>query len=173
MSRVSKPLLVYLVVGIGGCQLTCLLMGYWCFHPRDEVKITAKNFPPDAKTASLLVEKDGERRMMTRTVRAPCVLPFKMHLRPGPGVYLNGEPPKIDHDYHVIWDWGARYGVLSQNKAGTWHVFWFTPDEVTLEERSWILGGGVVNLDLAGRAGELVPVAQLRDLGLRAPLIPE
>jgi len=117
--------------------------------------------PADAKRANIIVEKYEKMQIMT----------LEFASRPGEGVYVKGDPPRITSI--VMWKWGTRYGVLVEKKDRTWHATWFTPDEVPLIGRFWIVGGGKVEFDLAGRVAVPVPVSELKEMGLQPPLIPE
>jgi hypothetical protein len=64
-----------------------------------------------------------------------------------------------------MWEFGKRYGVVRRDVGQKWQVTWFPADNVVLERRLFVLGGGAVALDLAkGNTEQLGPDA-VRQLG--------
>ncbi|NUN50700.1 MAG: hypothetical protein HUU15_17980 [Candidatus Brocadiae bacterium] len=53
-------------------------------------------------------------------------------------------------------DLDRRHGILIQKLSKEWRVWWYEPDEVRVEGRSWLCGGGAVHFTLDTDVGGTV-----------------
>lgn len=65
----------------------------------------------------------------------------------------------------VSWEDGQKYGVLRQDKDDHWEVYWFSPEDVNLRGRYWVLGGGQASIELSSQGGQAASEEFLDEVG--------
>ncbi len=169
-------LTLVLVLFFSSLLILCLLWPFFALCPPDRVKIAVTNLPPDTHFASIVAESEGVLRNMDWSVPSPFVISFPNRMHPADCTWSlqdSRHPPRIDWDAYVSWEWGTRYGVVTMSRGGVWKVTWFASEEIPLRGRVLLLGGGRAGFDLAGRASEPLPAAEVRQLGLQNVKVPE
>jgi hypothetical protein len=165
LSRKTSWLLAFLalVVLLAGPAF----MAYRWAKPADRVLVTVANIDPSTRFFCLLVDTPAGPKAMWWSL--DYVGPFTMH--PGNCIVSDFDPPwdRPAARRQVSWQDGARYGVLTRDRGDHWQVFWFTPEEVNLRGRSWLLGGGEASIDLPAKdRGEPASDEFLDRVGIRA-----
>jgi hypothetical protein len=125
---------------------TPFVLLYRWLRPADEVLVRVANLDPSTRQFCLLADTpDGPEAMWWSLHK---VGPFAMHpSRCSASLF------SPDHEGRLavrpaLWRAGKRYGVLTQDEGGGWLVFWFGPEEVHLQGRYWIIGGGEASIHL-------------------------
>jgi hypothetical protein len=96
------------------------------------------------------------------------IIPFEME--PGRCIWssrgLNDDPFADETHYFVMWKTGAQYGVVTENKDKKWSVTWFEASDLKFQGRSFFLGGGKTEFDLAKGTTVDFPTAKAEAMGL-------
>jgi len=153
--------LVVLVVIIGAVTVFV----YYEFHPRDRVEISVQNIPLGTRFLCLISAKEGKIKLMDWS---PYYI-FPGRMAPGNCTmsYRSPDDQKAIANWHVMWDFGDRYGIVTRRIDKKWRITWFNAADLPLEGRGDLLGEGSVEMDLAKGQTEQVDADEIRRLGLQ------
>ena len=151
------------VVSLLACVLLAYL-GYRCLFPYNTVATDIEGISPNTRWVCLVADtKAGLRVMEWHHTK---VLQFTMH--PANSIVSSLREDETFHHATVRWVYGKRIGVLSRSVDRDWTVAWFDAAGVELTNRSFLFGGGSVNLFVAeAESVEAVTTSQLKELGMR------
>jgi hypothetical protein len=158
--------------GCFGClSALCLVAGvlgllvYFTFHPRNRVRVHFTNVPQDIGFLSVIAETDGTLSNMNWSPE--MLVPLDMDPRECIWSYRwPGQSNRDSTSYFVWWKQGRRYGIVTLNTEKKGSVTWFEPADVPFKGRSFLLGGGEVEFDLAKGRTEDFPRSKAKALGL-------
>lgn len=129
-----------------GALTICCLAG--CSEPRDLVRVSLEGTREPFNFICVVGENEGQPTSFqwyreklgwgTMTPVGSKTTALEDFSTPGP--HSLDDPVKwVDSD---------RYGILLRRPDRSWIVWWFDEEEVPLEGRSWICGGGNAHFDL-------------------------
>jgi hypothetical protein len=124
----------------------CLLWAYRWWRPADRVVVTVTHIDPSTRFLCLVADTPHGPEPMWWSLRK--LGPFTMHPRGCTASLFDPEWDGTQTTRGVSWLDGTRYGVLTCDQDGRWWVFWFTPEEVHLRGRYWVVGGGEASIEL-------------------------
>jgi hypothetical protein len=132
-----------------------VVLAYRWLKPSDRVVVTVNNIDPSTRLLFLAAETPGGPEPMWWSLRK--VTPFSMH--PSRCVVSEYDPERNGSKVvkRVSWKGGSRYGVLVRDEGDRWLVFWFSPQEVHLRERYWVIGGGRASIELPAKEWQSRP----------------
>ena len=142
-----------------GCGSLCFF-AYTCFSPTDRVQLTVSNIPSGVDRVCVASESGGATRVMH--LYLTDVFPF---VSKHPYIGLRSRLSSIA-SADVAWIPGERYAVFTRRTDGKWYVTRFAAEDVPLQERSTVLGGGNATFDLSKEQAEMLAADKANELGL-------
>jgi hypothetical protein len=139
-----KPVIFWIVLAVV-VATPFVLLRRW-LKPPDEVEVTIQNIDPSTRMLCLVADTPAGPEAMWWSLHK--VGPFSMHPNDCTVSMFNPKHDGMRAIRRALWRDGKRYGVLTQDANDNWLVFWFSPEEVHLRGRYWVIGGGEAAIEL-------------------------
>jgi hypothetical protein len=128
------------------------------------VEVEIANLPVGTNFASVASEANGNLQSMKWYIGSNGLYASRTYSAASDMSYRNPKDPNEPWNKMVVWTDGARYGIVTRNQKGEWHVTWFGPE---------ILQGRKAKFDLSKGVKLPLTPEKVKELGLDAVKMPQ
>jgi hypothetical protein len=140
----GKRLVGFAIAAFLACLTACVgIPGLWLWReliPADRVAVSIQNVSADVRFICLIAETNQGPEAMNWYVGVITPSAAMHPRRCSRSIRVANEGSTFNAN--VQWKEATRFGVLTRNDHDEWRVYWFTPEEVNLTGRRWLIGGG-------------------------------